>query len=269
VARIAGASSSTSASASLAEHWIEDEHRSGPFMTTRKILRAWRAHEFYGLIVYGPQGIGKSSYMLQVMYQVYGDWDLVFENVIFSLDDLVDLIKMTKETDERLKLIGWDDAGIHGHKYVYFRKRDAVALISAWLDVARTKVAGLIVTTVDPRNLLKPVRESLGMRYGKVLRADAHHRRAVRVYDQHLMPTGARFLRKSHVDFFNVYLPDDVYQRYLEMRKEFYREAEERLLKFAEKSMRRSESEEGNRRNSRGRRIREVNRYTTMKDVAG
>jgi hypothetical protein len=214
------------------------------FVTTRKILRAWRAHEFYGLIVYGPQGIGKSSYMLQVMYQVYRDWDKVFENLIFSLDDLVDLIKRTREADERLKLVGWDDAGVHGHKYVYFRRRDAAALISAWLDVARTKVAGLIITTVDPRNLLKPVRENLGMRYGKVFKADAYRRRVVRVYDQHLLPTGACFLRKSHVDYFNVYLPDGVYKRYLELRKEFYQEAEERLLEFAEESMRRDEERE-------------------------
>jgi hypothetical protein len=214
-------------------------------MTTRKILQAWRRHEFYGLIVYGPQGIGKSSYMLQVMYQVYRDWDKVFQNLIFSLDDLVDLIKRTREAKERLKLVGWDDAGVHGHKYEALRRRGVVALISAWLDVARTKIAGLIITTVDPRNLLKPVRESLGMRYGKVFKADAYRRRAVCVYDQHLMPTGICFITKSHVDYFNVYLRDDIYQRYLEMRKEFYREAEARLIDLAEKSMKRGEDDRG------------------------
>ena len=235
MAQIAGASSSSSTGASRAE--LEVERDLGQFVTTRRILNAWNRHEFYGLIIYGPQGIGKSSYMLQVMYQVYGDWDKVFQNLIFSLDDLVDLIKRTRESRWRLKLIGWDDAGVHGHKYVYFRRRDAAALISAWLDVARTKVAGFLITTVNPGALLKPVRESLGMRYGKVTKTDAYNHRAVCVYDQLTTPTGARFLKKSYVDYFNVRLPDGVYERYRKMREQFYWDVEARLLELAEKSL--------------------------------
>jgi hypothetical protein len=207
------------------------------FITTKNILRAWNRHEFYGLIIYGPQGIGKSSYMLQVMYQVYGDWDRVFQNLIFSLDDLVDLIKRTRESRWRMKLIGWDDAGVHGHKYVYFRRRDAAALISAWLDVARTKVAGLLITTVNPRTLLKPMRESLGIRYGKVTKTNSDYGRAVVVYDQLLMPTDVKFLKKNYVDYFNVRLPDKVYERYMMLREQFYWDVEARLLELVDKSM--------------------------------
>jgi hypothetical protein len=155
--------------------------------TSRRILEAYEKCEFFGLIVYGPQGIGKSTYMLKVLKEVYGSWDLALKHVVFSLDDLIDIIK----TEERILCIGWDDAGIHGHKYKYFRHKESVELISAWLDAIRTQVAGLIITTVNPFNLLKPVRTSLGMRYGKVIvNKEEYDYRAVKVYEMTVLPNG-------------------------------------------------------------------------------
>jgi hypothetical protein len=200
------------------------------FLTSKRIEWAWSHIEFFGLIIYGRQGIGKSTYMLKVMHDVYGDWDKVFKYLVFSLDDLIDIMKKAKES--RIKVIGWDDAGVHGHKYLYFREKEKVELLSAWIDVVRTRIAGWLITTPDPRNLLKPVRESPGFYYGKVVLRGGGLARLVKVYERVYLPSGDIMVRKAYYDVFKARLPDDVYKEYMERRKAFYEEAEERLMEY-------------------------------------
>ena len=201
-------------------------------ITAKKIIDAYINNAFFGLIIYGRQGIGKTTYMLKVMYDVYGSWDLVFKHLVFSLDDLVDVIK---NDDKRFIVIGWDDAGIHGHKYRYFRSRESAELISAWLDAIRTQVSALLITTVNPMNLLKPIRDSLGFMFGKVTLVNSYGEREITVYNRTFLPTGASFVRKSYVEFFSAKLDDNVYKKYLEMRDAFYKEAKKRLIDALEK----------------------------------
>jgi len=202
-------------------------------ITTKKIKHAWRTLEFYGLIIYGPQGIGKTTYMLKVMYEIYRDWDKVFQYLVFSFDDLIDVMRQARE--RRIKVIGWDDAGIHGHKYMYFFEKQAVMLISAWIDVVRTRIAGWLITTPNPSSLIKPVRESPGFNYGKVMYTHGSGTsRLVKVYAKHWYPGGRIIARKLYYDYFHARLPDDVYKEYMEMRERFYEEAERNLLKNIE-----------------------------------
>jgi len=210
------------------------------FITTKKIDEAYKYERFFGLIIYGDQGVGKSTYMLKVLYDVYGDWDIVFEHIIFSFDDLIDLIKKTREMskrNERIKVIGWDDAGIYGHKYIYFRKREAVELVSAWIDVVRTRIASILITTINPFNLLKPIRESTGFKFGKVVRLNKDDDRQITVYNRTILPNCKTYVKKMYVDTFTARLPDNIYSRYLEMRKKFYEVAEARLVEIAEKGV--------------------------------
>jgi hypothetical protein len=43
-----------------------------PFITTYNILKAWRDYSFFGLIVYGPLRRGKSSFVIQLLAELYG-----------------------------------------------------------------------------------------------------------------------------------------------------------------------------------------------------
>jgi len=203
------------------------------FITSRRIVRAYRNEEFFGLIIYGPQGIGKSTYMLKVMYEVLGDWDLVFKNLAFSIDDVIDLVRRTKR--ERLTVVGLDDVGVHLHKYIALEDRDLTRLITNWVDVIRTKCSSLLLTTVHPGNVLKGLRESLGFNYGRVLRVPEEPLlRAVKVYRQVFVPPNETRLKSTYIDVFKCRLPDDVYERYIKMRREFYERVEETLLKKVE-----------------------------------
>jgi len=200
------------------------------FITSKHILDAYARNDFVGLIIYGKQGIGKSTYMLKVLNEVYGDWDLALEHVVFSLDDLIDIIK---STNKKILCVGWDDAGIHGHKYMYFRSKLSMELVSAWLDAIRTQVSSLLVTTVNPFNLIKPVRTS-GFWYGKVA-IYSRNMRYTAVYSISVLPDGRRYAKKLYVDRFTLRLPDEVYAKYREKRERFYKEAKEKLVKVIEK----------------------------------
>jgi len=202
-------------------------------------VRAYNEESFFGLIIYGPQGIGKSTYMLKVMYEVLEDWGLVFENLAFSIDDVIDLIKRTKR--RRLTVVGLDDVGIHLHKYIALEDKDLSRLITNWVDVVRTKCSALLLTTVHPGNILKGVRESLGFHYGRVLRIQGEPLfRAVKVYRQVFVPPNETWLSSVYIDTFRCRLPNKVYDYYVKLRREFYERVEETLLKKVEERERRS-----------------------------
>jgi len=206
------------------------------FITSKRVVRAYNEEGFFGLIIYGPQGVGKSTYMLKVMHEVLGDWGLVLENLAFSISDVIDLVKRTKR--RRLMVVGLDDVGIHLHKYVALEDRDLARLVTNWIDVVRTKCSALLLTTVHPGNVMKGVRESLGFNFGRVM----HVRgllRAVKVYRQVFVPPDSTWLKLEYVDVFKCRLPDDVYERYIKLRRRFYEEVEESLLERVEERERR------------------------------
>jgi len=197
------------------------------FITAECIAKAYKEGGFFGLIVYGPQNIGKSSYMLKVMAELYNyDWNKVFKHVVFSLEDLIRVMK--RSMYNRIKVIGWDDAGVHGHKYVYFEDPELVRLVEGWLHTIKTRLGGLIITTLDPESLMKPLRVNLGMLQGEVERNGGPYR-VVTVYRPIYIPGLGRRYPKVYRDHYNVMLPDEVYKRYDALRKSYYYEAEDRL----------------------------------------
>ena len=54
-------------------------------------------------------------------------------------------------------------------------------------------------------------------------------------YKSILLPSGKMIVRKIFKDFYNIYIPNDVYKQYLEMREQYLEEAVENLEKFLQK----------------------------------
>jgi hypothetical protein len=107
---------------------------------------------------------------------------------------------------------------------------------SAWLDVIRTKLAGLIITTPNPLSLVKPIRESPGIRYGKVIKTSGKDKqRIVKIYSREWYPNGVIIPHVEFYDSFKAWLPDDIYERYMSLRKKFYVEAHRRLMEYIRK----------------------------------
>ena len=193
--------------------------------------------EMLGAVIYGMQRSGKTMYSLLVMYDLYEDWDKVLSNIFFTLEDLISAIKERVLTNfsasKQLKVICWDDAGVHGSKYLFFRSRQLAEYLQNLFDVIGLAVKAILITTPNPENLLKAVRGYEFLRV-KIRKMDDGNRVAYG-YKSILLPSGKMIVRKIFKDFYNIYIPNDVYKQYLEMREQYLEEAVENLEKFLQK----------------------------------
>jgi lipid-A-disaccharide synthase-like uncharacterized protein len=204
------------------------------FVMSQKILEANKHGGFIGFIVYGSQRIGKSSYGLQVLKEIYGDWDLALKHTLFDLREVVQFLQESVDKGYRIPAIMWDDCGVHGNKMLYFSNRSLVQYLSSLIDVVGINLGGLIATTPSPANLLRVLRGYEFYRVKIFVRDNSGGRRAIG-YLSSLLPSGSRLIHRKFSDFYNVYLPDEIWRKYSEKRKTYLSVALANLKSFLEK----------------------------------
>lgn len=178
---------------------------------------------YIGIIVYGDQGYGKSTYALQVTHKILHNWEKCLDSLCFTIDEVNSYLM----ADERQKIMVWDDAGVHANKYKYHDSREQVQTLSGLLDTIRTFLACLIITTPTPAKLLKPIRE-LPFYYAKIVKNKFIYRRA-KIYKREYVPD-KMFTRLVAEDYFTCRLPNWVYERYDRIRDSYAREAHQQYL---------------------------------------
>ena len=205
--------------------------------------------EMIGAVVYGTQRLGKTTYALQVLYDMYHDWDKVLSLTFFKLEELVSSLKKHIKQRERIDAIIWDDAGVYGSKYLFFSNKKLTEYLQKLFDVVGTAVKGIIITTPNPENLLKAIRgyEFYRVKIYKDGYMDEETRRVARGYKNVLLPSGKHVVRTVFNDYYDVTIPDDVYKEYKQMREGYtdmaLDELEEILNKAKKKKKRKGEDD--------------------------
>jgi len=202
------------------------------FVLTGEIEKAIKQDAFLGIIVYGPMRVGKSSYALQTLYQVYHDWDLVLDNTIFRLEDLIAMIERAMETETKVPAVIWDDAGVFGNRLAYFRNRQLVEYLEDLVDTIGLYLHALLMTSPSVLSLLKALRTFEFYR-AKCYRRDAGYGRYAVSYMATLLPSGSRLIHRRWRDNFNCRLPDPVWDKYVIKRRSYLKEAVSQLKNLA------------------------------------
>ena len=202
------------------------------FVLTGQIEGAIRQDGMLGCVVYGPQRLGKSSYAMQVMHQIYGNWPDVLRNTLFRLEDVIAIIEQAMETDTKVKAVLWDDAGIHAGRLKYFSNRNLVEYLENLLDTCGLYVHALLMTSPSVLSLLKCLRTYEFYRT-KVYRRDNGYGRFAVSYSSTLLPSGTRLIHRKFRDNYNCKLPDDIWKEYLVKRQGYLREAVSQLKGLA------------------------------------
>ncbi|UYL64912.1 MAG: hypothetical protein EJNHJLOP_00023 [Methanophagales virus PBV082] len=209
--------------------------------------------DMVGGVIYGMQRSGKTMYSLLVMYDFYRDWDMVLNNVFFTLEDLIDAIKnrvlVNFSKEKQLKVICWDDAGVHGSKYLFFRSRQLTEYLQNLFDVVGIAVKAILITTPNPENLLKAIRGYEFYRV-RIVKLEGENRVAIG-YKSMLLPSGKMIIRRVFEDYYNLRIPNDVYNEYFEKREQYLEEA----ISALEDILKKPEEERRNRR--RRKRVKE------------
>jgi Txe/YoeB family toxin of Txe-Axe toxin-antitoxin module len=219
------------------------------FITTLRIFEAYKRYRFFPMIVYGELGIGKSSFAIKLLAEVYGKWEdgtLVERNwdawkewMVFLPEEFIKRIDELQAKGERAPLLVWDDAGLWASSQK-FKDKFAISL-SDYFNVARTDLASVIFTTPDPSWLLKRIREIPGICYGRITYKDedngARHKelRYLIVYSTWKNVIEDKVgSRRLYSDMFDITLPNDVFKEYDKVRRKYAEVAKKKLEEVIE-----------------------------------
>jgi hypothetical protein len=206
------------------------------FVMSHTIQRAWERDEFCAYLVYGVQRLGKSSYSLQVMADLFGgDWDKALAHLVFELKDLIHILEKAQRDRKKIKCLVWDDAGVFGSKYLYQSDRVLVMHLQNLFDVIGVSTASLVLTTPNPLGLLRVIRMYEWNRV-KIYRRDQYNGRLAVGYSSSMLPSGMRLIHREWSDRFNVMLPNDVYSKYSVIRRGYLDMAIKKLKEVSDKA---------------------------------
>lgn len=194
---------------------------------------------FIGAIIEGERGYGKSSYAIKVMAQVYKTigglsdddaWNMALDNIIFSMDELAKAITHNVDTDTVTPVWCLDDATVHFSSYKFFTNLYEVIQIHGMFDTIRTAVTGLLLTCPKRDLLLAALRNYDDFKIEIVM--NDGWQRIARGYKIKTTPVGQRRVYKNFEDNYSCYLPDDIYQKYMQKRKHYLKETNDALQKI-------------------------------------
>jgi adenosyl cobinamide kinase/adenosyl cobinamide phosphate guanylyltransferase len=117
----------------------------GKFVLTGEIQKAIKEDAFLGCVVYGPMRVGKSSYAMQCLHQVYGNWEDVASHTVFRLEDMIHQIERAMDTNSKIPALLWDDAGVHGNRLRYFQNRQLCEYLEDLIDTIGLHLHALLM----------------------------------------------------------------------------------------------------------------------------
>jgi hypothetical protein len=122
-------------------------------------------------------------------------------------------------------MIAWDDAGLWLYAMEWSDPR--VKSVVKFINVMRTVVGGLVLTTPTQEMIVTKIPTIPGTRLCTVTKATGHNRDARRFSVARTIKTkwGKKFVKDYIEDYFNVMLPEDIYNYYKPLRDQYAREA--------------------------------------------
>lgn len=169
-----------------------------------------------GASIQGKQQTGKSVYAMLIMYEIYqGDINKVFDNIVFSMDELKSKLRTAIERREKIRCILWDDASVHGSASHWMTNPIAVQELSQLGDTMGLATKGLILTSPSG-DLIKAFRQ---YNFYQVKVALGRHSddRVARGYLRGTSPYGQKYYSFVFEDNYNVKL--SFYERYYTLRE--------------------------------------------------
>ena len=211
----------------------------------------------YTVIIYGTKGMGKSSYSFltgvdvltngdykKKKYDASWAWEELKDRIVFTPAEFLEKVM---NLEKRVEFIIWDDAGLWLNA---LRWNDPfVKRVQEYLNVARTDMAVLMMTTPTSQMVVKKIRESEPAFFSVAIRYDTqrgtaslkeladgtlkdYKYREARGYFQFLKPDGELSLPKhAWTDHFSALMPDDFYKWYKPLRNKYATMAKE-LMKY-------------------------------------
>ncbi len=175
---------------------------------------AYEKDKFIDALIFGKKGCGKSVYALITAYQVYRDWDLVFDHLIFNPLDALKKMKDALESNERIKVLVFDDAGLWLGRLEWWENHKVK--FSEFYNVIRDVCAGVIYTS-PADDICGRIVKHIGLRL-MAEELDEEFSK-IRVYKVKVSPLFQQYVKTLKEEIYRKILPDDIYERYRKMKR--------------------------------------------------
>ena len=185
------------------------------------ILRAsQRIRKDNGLTLFsiiGKQQSGKSSYGMLILHEVYnGDVDEIMKHIVFSIEDLIKILRAALDGKYRERCIMWDDASVTGMAARWMTDPKLVMYLSGLGDTLGIATKSLILTSPSG-DMIKAFRNY--PKY-KILIGNGRQKydRVARAYWIGKSPMDQRWCSLEFIDSFDTRVP--WYEIYAKKRQE-------------------------------------------------
>jgi len=179
------------------------------------IKKAYEKYDFISAYIYGPQGVGKTTYALKVMFEIYQDWDQVLNHTFLTTEALTSKLNEAVQNDERIPAILIDDAGLVFIKYMWYK--DFSIWFSKLYNLIRTICAGVLFTSVEVSDIIKFIRDKVIYRVAIIKQEEKAKAIGYRVFT---LPSLEQRVKLTFEDTFTLQLPQEVRDKYNQQRKE-------------------------------------------------
>lgn len=202
----------------------------------RLIINSWFNDDFVLAIIYGTPRVGKSSYALKVMIQVYDylfGWDMwkVYDKCIGWKPE--DVIQDWSMILDKIPAYCWDDAGCW--LFTLNWNDPLLQEVQRYMNVVGTDIQCLILTTPTPEWILSKVGAMPGAYWVKITKRDGggtkylgrlpdskRYARLATAYWPFKTPDlKSRRVRKRFYDEFSCKLPQELYETYNPTRMKY------------------------------------------------
>jgi hypothetical protein len=217
------------------------------FVSTVKILDClYPPEEFKLMTVYGALGYGKSTYALKVVVDVLlhwfrntikglevdnpdrrdNAWELVKQLIVFHPKQFFEKLKAIRKIGVRIPALLWDDAGLW--LYALEWNDPFIIRVGKYMNVARTWLASLLMTTPSPDYIFKKIRKfpqsfnlSIIKTTGNKRGMNAFRRQAKAYLQYYHIIKGYRIKGVVYRDNFTCLMPDKFYAWYKPLRDSY------------------------------------------------
>jgi len=205
--------------------------------TIKSILYARKHNGLYSSIVTGQRGIGKSSYCIQILYNVFRtlgyevdeSWQMALDRTLYTIPEIIKFLDESTDKPDK-DLFIWDDAGVFAGGVRWLTNQQEMVYIESICDTLRDSVYGIFLNVPDIRTLSRRLRTyddflvkiyRLNDEKIKLLYEDPTTIREARLYKKMITPASQVRVYRQYKDNFDVMLPSWVYEEYKEKRHKY------------------------------------------------
>jgi len=193
------------------------------------LVNAYTKGLYETVLIWGVQGSGKSSRMLQMGYWIYKDWEKVLNSIVFQPIEFVKRLQAIPE-GKIIPCLLWDDVGVHYPSSTFKTDiKQYEAIDSTWAAI-RTKCSVIILTIPLIDRLAKNIKDNITYEVFIGNNQMERIQRIIRLPGLRNEESNCFKILIERPQRFNLYeVPKPIFERYWERRLQLTEEALQRL----------------------------------------